>query len=944
LARLQGLDSEYESVPRRLKAAASILGIENLKEYDELTTPTTTCRGHARSEWLLRWLLEKLASSDDSSAAFRSSSLSWKLLSILVDLVPLLNVARLLSHGKLLASVRTTLEESLERNPALKGEHRGVKRKRSEAEDNDPSTIRQNVTILVAKLLDKGISAKSEFNKIPREHLKAALRAKDDLAAELLACWSRACRIEVSKNLSPGRISLSPYIDIWLNRATSSADSSGSSLDSFAENCLVPAILLYSELLNTFNKEFHLKEQIESLFVRHVFLPSKAAYQTAKQQNTTAEIFWSSKLNTALAPLKEVIAYCRNSGNENQLDLFLSSIPHLFQIAIRYTRRETPKYRNSEASWVEAVFISLSEVIGAPLKAQIDTKLRKDDLMHLSISTEPLAALLQVSKEENISLSPVLLSNIVSQIAGLKISTTGGMGNAPTVEWPLIKQVIDVDSSIFVLSDGVKSQSMSDEHILRVRLLNELSKVHFGVVAPDESKAARDELLVRIVAGLMKGFADLNRLVDFISLWHTEIVKCVASLKTEKDAVSSVWVADAFAQEAQHIWRSVLSSSQTKSFISLYLEQVVDFRDTVAQNGASDRSIIELNGWPETWASLVLLDTLLLSTQQFETLKDIRQQLEKLWTAISSLLENKNLPIEFSKRLWRILTKLELRLNQSLDIKAVLQHTKNASKSKVIKVAQKRLKKASGESELLVADDLYSISSFLLAFTENYSLSRLEAAGQPHLEIFKTVAVFVQGWFRLTSSGSKVDANQIGQYLALITQYPSIIQEMADEGKETVFSHILDQKYAPVLGGEYFEPFSALQASVVSTLSRRNVFSLAKALLDVIRPYFASDGVVTLRAKHAAELIQRLSLNTLSKPDRDFMISEISQLLQNVDENRLSDSSIFTLMERYISEGKQNEPIVLQTQNGKSDDILEAEIDCLKSPGIYFKLLCTVLC
>lgn len=941
MSRLQALDSTFDSIEERLEEAATLSGIINFKciEKDIESGSLRKPRGHARAEWVLRWLVEKLQSDQSSGATFRSSHISWKLLLALMEIIPQSNTARLLKSGKILLTVRKTLDEWLETHSSKLNQanhttapspetlpKRGVKRKWNTEQENgylhhDSSEaefreVYDYIMLFINQLIVKVETPRADTDIISQEHLKSVLRADSDLAAEILSSWMRICRVRIAHTSGSEDLSLNPFMKIWSARSVGSdAGDDDASSQLFSNNCIVPSTLLYGTILKTHfcQNDFlqDLKQELEELFSLHAFLPARAAYFSAKQRKSTAISLWSSTVVSLLSPIQEAISYCRTSSNEDQLDLLLSTISPLYELAIRNTRRSTPKQRHFEAPWLEAVLCALSSVGGAALSQNPTAQSNQAMTTHHDSSYPPLVNMIQISKRFNVSLSEELLRTIVSPFMALRASSSSSRGTISTGNWPLIMAVLDFDGSVFVGSN--EQNSNVNPNLIGPELSRQLIS-HISRMSWDDTPMNRDndsssvgqsreQFISGVVIGFMNAYIRLRRLPEFIKMWNSELNKISSSI-TGPGEGHTVWTSELLIKEAERQWEGAMIPSQLK----ILLDQFTRPFDALGKeleattnsiNVAID--ISELNSYSEASAASVIVDAILAAMNRDEVLSTAKDSMTRLFSSVRYLIDSKVQPSMIEARLFRILSRIIQRQMYCETAEDLLRNLKEVISSKAMDVAKQRV-----SSNEPFCSRLYETLVFMLTVSD---LARRDVSLKTEIDFLtRTAAVAVEYQWRTRYNKDKFGATDL---LDVGIRFPFLLWDLTNVELDEVFVSALSWEFDTAQKEQHEEiqlssifldynaKLEAFQESIILLASHRILWVWITSILG-----FFSQEITSVMEERLAQLLMRVPPKVLSKQEKTSIADKLVDYSINVRKGAFSQQFVVVLARMIRLAGK----------------------------------------
>jgi hypothetical protein len=847
-----------------LSGISNVKEINHVKDLDSLVKP----KGHAKADWVLRWLVEKLKSQEAGvGSAFRASPLSWKLLLALTKILPESNVARQLSSGKVLASVTNSLDEWLKDWPSniANGTQRqtdrfrtylnhGVKRKRGdfEGEGSDIATppvhnqlVYDHISTFLEYLLAR-IDRPQDVDSISREHLKASLRVKPELAAELLSSWMRICRIQLTCGTASHDFSLNPYKKFWELRSIDHEEEDSSSAEAFAEDCIVPAALLYSTIVSSSALQNDatqiLKREVEALLSQHLILPARASYFSVKQQRSASLALMTTRLIKLLSPLEGAISFCRNAEDDAQLETLLSVIPSLFELAIHYTPRLNAKQRSVEAPWLEALLCALSAAAGAIISREIGTQTFVDNIGPPETALPPLEAMLRISKPHNIGFSSELLRHIVSELGGLRISTLGGLGKGITIHWPLITAVMDLDGSTFVPQEQQMSKTnpnRTEASVINL-LINQISKMSWdeSLKTPSQDQSpidwTRDQFISEMVVRLIGAFISFRKLSDFIDMWVFELIKVFESMP-EPDRGNTVWTSKLLIENARSSWEAALTSSQLQQLLNDYYELFKASTDNV--------SLEDLKSSAEMSASLVILEALLAAMNHDETLNMSKSSIRLLAPAIESILASGIEGLRSEARLWRILTRVIQLQTHLEDSQYIIDRGEKIMRSKVMSSALTTIENVDSASVHEAIVFILTVVDVLLGCGEK--------------------AIWVDPLSQRTTEAltSRI-LKEPTKYLTVLVRFRFTLCSMARDPRIQIFKTALSCQQAI----KKYDQIEALQETIISLNNRDILMEWITSMLDLIGE--DSTTAAAVLESHIGLILMKLPVRILSKQEK----------------------------------------------------------------------------
>ncbi|KAI9871883.1 MAG: hypothetical protein M1830_002329, partial [Pleopsidium flavum] len=668
-----------------------------------------------KEEWVLRWLLKKLEAQGNDA---RLDPQAWLLMKKLVEQIPVVNVARLLSAHNFLQTLEKTLKDGLAQaqdirqgqaaSPTndLKGPSdisdasgssstligtstpgptkQSRKRKRPAASMEEimstspPSDNAHLIETLFCSLLG-ALSQLVEMSTKPSngesvfagQYMTAILRTDPNRTACILrSAFNAAEFLMRNDQLSGSAMSLTvasavaSFVTIWEYRSSALTEDlfGRASNEAFASHCLVPALVLLSscrEYQHKYSVLARTVTMLEQLLARHIVLPSRSDFLAAREQGASKASLDSilPSDNTPLAllePLRSIdseLAPNNTPTAGNNLDMrVVSTIPLLFDVAVRCLPMDTQRKRIMEAPWLEAIFLNLTNQISLPIFSESAVFVSQQSL-------EIFEQMLQTAIDRNVSLETTILRSIVTRFSGIL-----NIGK-DSCRWTLIAKTLKLDANVFLIPTDVKPDPKGFSQPAD-KLLNTLFSQITTVGCTLLPTFSDDYKLIRslIVLPLLREYAKARDLSGFLRHWHTELMAHEGSHSTSEDELP-----DAATSRHLSIWedvdlinelRSLLESSLTAGQIIKALHSAMPDFEAFLDSGSGSL--------PGAYASLVVLDAILGAVQREETTDTVSGTVQSISQAITRLLSpSANWPKKHRWRLWHVATLINLQWPQA---------------------------------------------------------------------------------------------------------------------------------------------------------------------------------------------------------------------------------------------------------------------------------------
>jgi hypothetical protein len=673
------LDKHHTDFDERIKDAAVIAGID--LDVSDAKTTDLRLASRTRSEFALRWTLEKLKTADGRKAS-RDASLTWIFLRELIAVVPPSATARLIQSSGFLRNVAASLDEcaralaassdtasalSVTAKVEVNGIESSKKRKRGEkapspSEHGDASALSEKLRSTVfgiTSVLQSIISLDGACaDTTSRAYLSSALKTSAEEAARLLDAWLRCLKIFIKQDLETTTTLLEAHdtiISIWTSRSRESSDDTGASAEIFSKTCLPSLVqLLASEtstVLQASPDGVKVFASLEQLVAKHVFVPAHTSFDTAQGYKNPDLQKSRSALVTYLEPLKSTATAATSSPDNVAI---LETLPRLLELAIRLSPNASPTQQNAQIPWLESAFSVLASCAG---EDSLSTPAQKAQ----SIIKSPLTLMLRVLKARHVDLSSEFLETILVASSGLK-----GLrkGHHP-LRLDVVAALLDLNGGMFLKDSAAKQTttptSMAGQPPYVEALIASLSEVKWvnprspsKIESTETAAFAAQEILVP----LLRAYNVSRKLPSFISLWFWECRRNWKSIGTPDEITASPWLSSALAQALREVLETSLSASRVGE---LLVEFVLPIRQLVDEASRAAADSLDWTAIPATapaCASLVILEALLHSVEREETV----QENPAGWLAL------KDLPVQLAmldldtfpaaSRVWSVVTRV----------------------------------------------------------------------------------------------------------------------------------------------------------------------------------------------------------------------------------------------------------------------------------------------
>ncbi|KXL47969.1 hypothetical protein M433DRAFT_7375 [Acidomyces richmondensis BFW] len=470
------------------KHVSELASLERLKALDslqdlksQLEVARSLCTHSARTEMVLRWLLERIK----GSLKARTNVEAWSLFASTARLLSPERFATLLTPFDILGAVRSSLGAI-----------------------EDMSLLR-DVFIAISGCVNFLLDLASKPNGAA---IKAYLSSQLSEATLFVGIWFLTLRKIICNTISPIELVLQhslfePGLRIWDLRKQSSDEE-----EHFSKNCLVEtADLLLSLPVEKLNENSRkrkrsnddleqlraYKHRLQKMLAKHIFLPARAAFFEGSRENETPEESRGSIVESDLVKKLKVL---KNRDIKTPASEGLDPVqPALLDIALRCTPTLTPRQRLEEKSWNEVLFSALVDTFN-PDGSQSSTKV--------------VCAMLRIVHDRQSSLPINYLENLY-QTYGRYAEVSSSYSS---FNWQLVVEIINLAPIVYC------GQSLA------ISLFDDMFKYTKDMIGELRGRDAEvNDLHIQwkenIIAPLMAAYAQNRNLIGFTDLWHRQLMR-----------------------------------------------------------------------------------------------------------------------------------------------------------------------------------------------------------------------------------------------------------------------------------------------------------------------------------------------------------------------------------------------------------------------------------
>jgi nucleolar pre-ribosomal-associated protein 2 len=488
---------------------------------------------HGRQEYCLRWLLKKFQDEET-----RQHTAAWRLLRLLMDFIPLRNLARVLNEKEFVLLLRKALEQAVAAadlvddlsdtvmGSQVKGKCQtsGSKKRRRDCHTSSQGLVNQSaaegarvtaewkwaVYEVVDRVVQLSKPGSHSRETSTSEYIKSATRTSSDEAARILGAWLALCGTQTRPSaIEPDGSLLSPFFEIWDSRVIDPEDAK-----IFSKHCLEPSLIVVSAAGQLPEQ----KSQLEKLLALNVIVPAKTAYGSSKDAD-----FLISLVGDTVS---------RNPG----------FAPILFDITVRCIPSHGSWPRGADdTTWLQAVISALKES------------------MNGGLLEERILALNQTLRyciNHKIALELPLLRLITSHY-GLPTGSTN---------WDLLATIIELDSNVFLIPSNPEDLL---EDVL-VRITKASTEALWPIIV--------DQVVDKALTPLMGEFAKARQLTTFIYHWYEQLVEID---KFQRDSHKEIehftaWEDEALRVKLKELLEPSLTTLQIVEIIDWLVQKIED--------------------------------------------------------------------------------------------------------------------------------------------------------------------------------------------------------------------------------------------------------------------------------------------------------------------------------------------------------------------------------
>ncbi|KAH7384306.1 Urb2/Npa2 family-domain-containing protein [Phaeosphaeria sp. MPI-PUGE-AT-0046c] len=705
--RLQSVNQDFSDLNEQIRQIAHIIRLpDNWATVEDQVARSSAVQHvvRARAEWVLRWTLDKLKDDSDAGTEARANATTWQLLECMIHILPVSRSANHLRDAGFTTILEKALVENFDKDigsPADREHTRGVsdssetiyddaqpskKRKRGSPGTSpskraalgsaDPALLFRVIRTTLRSITGHPNGTTKMDDTTQAELMKMVLRTESPQAARVLKFWllavrklvARAPETDTAVQSADSLLDLSVVLEIWELRILDAADITGSSSESFANECLVPTLQLVEQLKtrhtlitgqNSSRAIDSASQALDKLLTRHLLAPERTAFFSAAHDEKAKEEVVpdeASALSDSLGPLRAMLlqaAQIEDTGETvpDHLASAFTAVIHLLDLAIRASPSKTPKSRIAERPWIQAVFLSLADSVGCSLKTP-------PDLATPKLAVAALQSALEVLRSHNVTIEARILKSLFWYHSGIKYPLQGNR----EIQWSLIASLIQLDASVFVnesrslskesdglpvdlteyLFDQISDAESNRQSFVDHKVSSESDKMDIDSVPAETQSSEIRVLVLGIVTALMSAYSKNRNLLGFLRRWDDQLVKSFKSSnrKALEEKTVSIWEDRIVTRALADLFEQSLTQGQIVTLVEDHADRLEALDAEVKSKTDEVISIRKLTAYKSASSSAIIIPAVLESIKSDETLNALQTQLHSLFKAYTSRVQD----------------------------------------------------------------------------------------------------------------------------------------------------------------------------------------------------------------------------------------------------------------------------------------------------------------
>ncbi|KAL8826819.1 MAG: hypothetical protein Q9170_007260 [Blastenia crenularia] len=665
------LDKSTEPLSVQIDKACKILGVQSPSpSHVYQPIPSEGARYGPREEWTLRWLLKKLEGAGSDTQSIHLEVKLWQLIRHLILRVPVANLARLLRfHAfiNLLSNTLNEIEDFIQKTEdqaklGLYSISNGTSREASLTADSSSATVDFSVE------LSKTSKKRKRYGTVVNQSNRASTPTVDVEPLYAGICCVVSQLQGLTKDDSHG------YAVEHLKIAIKASPEQAAKI-----------------LGCGFDYEV---ASLERLILRHVIHPARDSFERSKKPRTTqAGETVGINIEQLLAPLQPQVLRSEYPTPSPKGSRYLSA--RFYRTVLNHTPLATSRQRTVEKGWLEFLF----DHIALQASSTAAEKTASPDSM------TAIKAMLGMLVGKQVKFEVATLEKVLYQYSHLL------EGESHLVDWNLIRLCLQINPDVFVILaevNGTSGKRTRKPNTYLNALFEKLDDIALSaeVTSSMPCRNQPEDVLIALAAG----FAQARDLTNFIKFWKSNLTK---SRRVAHRPEKQINVTIGSITDNQSVWES----EDLLQAVATHVEQRMTIGQIDATLFDSEAAFRPEDANPEPGkgiyiiANLIILDCVLCSCQNENTIINLTEMIKKLYATLIALCEAGTVPSLHSWRVWRCLASIKNRWMDQLDLSSNVEELE-------ARVVAKALKLLSRIDQSISREDMLQSLSYLFSVVE----------------------------------------------------------------------------------------------------------------------------------------------------------------------------------------------------------------------------------
>ena len=387
--------------------------------------------------------------------------------------------------------------------------------------------------------------------------------------------------------------------------------------------------------------------EVEKLITSYIIFPGRTAFLTEERSHTKVKEAALPLIEELLKPVTKNLAL---EFNASLAEESLKALPFLFEVAVRFSRLETPKQRTTETPWLQYLLTVLVKHCSAMVSDN-------PSVLFYSAASDVLKQLLRLAIASKLSLARSVLEDVI-----VRCSRLYGEATAGDVDWSLIRLCMEMIPAIFTMPNASKefkdARSSEQDSAILTEALSKSQMIHIeledaasGLKSSTQSLVLYNLILHEFILPLLEAHIRTRNFPAFIKLWFAQLVAWqhhkampiqTSGLPAHTDCV---WEDEDVLRAISERLESSLAITQVSSLLGTASDSIRRLSDVTSTNPA------------ELFANFTVIDCLIDGVKAQDNVSKLEEPIRRLYKVISvALLEQGDVFKVCRWRLWRILT------------------------------------------------------------------------------------------------------------------------------------------------------------------------------------------------------------------------------------------------------------------------------------------------